>query len=359
MRSAIVSMLVAGCSLVAGGWSWSQEVIELDPRYYCAAEPGGALDSVALFPPTRAARQTLESIIERIGLSPDGLTLREMDARGSRAFIHPESGERMILYNEGFLEALDEGSDSRWVNHAILAHELGHHISFHFDDADPNERARKELAADRFAGRSLALMGASLDATERVFRELRAGSDGYPSSRARVTAARNGWLSAEPGGPVVGPGIVNPVVDPVRAPRVSNLAVFANHSPSVYHAGGGTPGAGIQFLLRGRLEYEREASVSVTVYLEFQNGGVIYPDVREAYYRSRSSPGVATGSQHIPFRGGELDLANIVVNPIPYYVLNLYPTGLQTTYLMVARASVFVDGVAVATSLPVPLSVRW
>ena len=86
----------------------------------------------------------------------------------------------MILYNADFLEALDADSDSRWVNHAILAHELGHHINFHFDDADPNDRARKELAADRFAGRSLALMGASLDATERVFRELCAGREGYP-----------------------------------------------------------------------------------------------------------------------------------------------------------------------------------
>ena len=359
MKSAIVSMLVVSFSLAASGWSWSQEVIELDPRYYCAAEPGGARESVAMFPPTRAARQTLESIIELIGLSPDGLELRQMDADGSRAFLHPETRDRMILYNEDFLEALDEESDSRWVNHAILAHELGHHINLHFDVADPNEKARKELAADRFAGRSLALMGASLDATERVFRELRAGTDGYPSSRARVTAARNGWMSANPGGPVVGPGVVGPVVDPPRAPRVSNLAVFANPSPSVYHAGGGNPGAGIQFLLRGRFEYEREASVSVTVHLEFQNGGVIYPDVREAYYRSLSSPGVATGSQHIQFRGGELDLASIVVNPIPYYVLNLYPTGFRTTYLIVARASVFVDGVAVATSRPVPLSVRW
>ena len=119
------------------------------------------------------------------------------------------------------------------------------------------------------------------------------------------------------------------------------------------------PGPGIQFSLRGRLEYEREASVSVTVYLEFQNGGMIYADVREPYYRSLSSPGVATGSAPVPFRGGELDLARIVVNPIPYYVLNLYPTGFQTNYLIVARASVFVDGDAVGDSRPVPLSVRW
>ena len=353
---------------VPGGPAWSQELIRIDPRYYCAAEPGRIPEQLTGFPPTRAAERAVEEIVDLVGLGTGGWSLWSSSEDKASASRDPVSGARRIVYNEDFIRNLRGESRSVWANVAILAHEVAHHLNNHLDTGDRDTRHFEELQADRFAGYVLYHRGASEEATRRVFRALGGGGD-YPPVRDRVTAARNGWLRARELGRELGPGradldAVNEDAGTNRAdddfppaPRVSGLSFRVEHTPTVFHAGGGAPGAGFRFRLLGRLDYNRDADLRVVISFWFADGRMLFANPQEANYRAGNGQ-VVTGMRRFRFRGGTLDLGSLSVDPLPYYAFNLGPP-LNATYNLVGRASVYVDDSLVATSGPVPLFVVW
>ena len=347
--------LAVATTCVAGESAWSQELVRIDAQYYCAAEPGPVPDELHTFPPTRAAERAVQEIADLAGVGTSGWRLRASAQDKASAFMDPVSGERTIVYNQDFITSLRGESDSVWANVAILAHEIAHHLNNHLQTGDSRTRRSEELEADSFAGFVLARKGASREATERVFRALGGGGD-YPAVRDRVTAAQNGWLRANPPPPTPPP----PTPPPPTPLSVSGLTLFSEHRASVFHGGGGVPGPGFGFLVGGSLTYANPADVTVGVYITFADGRILIPDVREGFYRSLRNGGVVTGSRNpVLFRGGVLDLRAILIDPIPYYVLNLRPTNYQMTYYLSAYVVVFLDGGEVARSAPVPLVMRW
>ncbi len=366
MKNALVSIAFAVAVLhIAGGPVTSQESIRIDPEYYCAAEPGSVPERLNTFPPTPRAERAIEEIVDLVGLGTSGWRLLASSQAKASASMDSVTGERRIVYNEDFIRNLRGESDSVWANVAILAHEVAHHLNNHLQTGDSETRQIEELEADRFAGYVLFRKGASEEATQRVFRTLGGGRGGYPPVADRVAAARNGWLRGEALGTrvveierIIDTDVVPVDPPPPPPPRVSGLALRAEHGGTVLHMGGGAPAPGFQFHLQGRLEYENPAIVYVGIHFWFPGGRIVLAHPQEQYYRRASNNQVATGVPGFRFAGGRLNLGSLLVDSLPYYVLNLGPSAYRR-YDLVARAFVYVDEALIASSRPEDLWVVW
>ena len=77
---------------------------------------------------------------------------------------------REIYYNKSFFEKHSTKSEHRWVIASILAHEIGHHVLKHDPDflKESNRDPEIELAADRYSGEMLGLMGADKEQSQKA-----------------------------------------------------------------------------------------------------------------------------------------------------------------------------------------------
>jgi hypothetical protein len=131
---------------------------------------------------------------------------------------HAHSGG-CIFYNREFLNSLmerwmriDDPDAIRPMLYAIFAHELGHLAHADFDPAEDNVPVKnKELAADQFAGYSMARLGIRrLDPVEVTRYYQLTGDDfvghesGHGNGGERTTAFQDGWHRAEVGLPEQG-----------------------------------------------------------------------------------------------------------------------------------------------------------
>ncbi|MBV8122204.1 MAG: hypothetical protein JO081_19965, partial [Alphaproteobacteria bacterium] len=75
----------------------------------------------------------------------------DIDAYGAASTF--QNGQRIILYSQKLLEEIRAAhADVYWIGVWLLAHEVGHHINFHFDPPAKPRSPEQELQADRFAG---------------------------------------------------------------------------------------------------------------------------------------------------------------------------------------------------------------
>lgn len=329
--------IVAGLLIGAGAAS-SQEIVKIDPRSFCAARPGRIPTEVATFQPTRAAVDAFGSILDRYGLSSKEWQLEQTTAT-TGSDVDPISKNPRIFYDDDVVRELQ--TEGAWVARGVLAHEIGHHLNFHFT-RDMSRRDR-ELEADNFAGAALYLMGASEEETARVFRELNGGGN-YPSVEDRVTSARNGWRRACDEDPVC-----------TTKPLVSGFGLNVQHSTLVAHRNVQMPpGPGLQLRLQGQLRYSRRSVIGARVQFAFPDGRFLSANLSEPHYRAIGNL-VVTGVVEMPFAGGVLELSSLRVDPIPYYVLNLAPGS----HTVMAQALFFVDDREIARSNPTAFLVNW
>ena len=144
---------------------------------------------------------------------------------------------------------------------------------------------------------------------------------------------------------------------PPPGPAVSNFYLTYEHRANVPHAGGGLTGPGLMFRASGQLTLGRSADVQLVLYFTFPDGTWLFANFQEQHYRAGGDQ-IATGSEHV-VADGSVELGTVFIKPIPYYALNLVPTGYQTTYLVMAQATVFVDGVMMGQAAPVQIAVQW
>lgn len=382
-----ISAFGFGALALVVGWpvpASAQEVLKIDERFACAAEPGSISEEAALFRSTEAASRILREIVDYVGLSAERIDLRASDVANAIAYLDPLSRRRLILYNEDFVRRLQSESGSAWVPLAILAHELAHHLNNHLEIAEADRRRVEELEADRFAGHVLFKMGADLEAVTAVFEELGEGGD-YPPRSARKAAATNGWwIAKEQGGyPGTGsplevpedtrpgpgatdrpPGLGVPAqvpVQPMDSPvqPVEGLALRVVQVPFVPHTGGLSGGPGVSFFVVGMARAPRGSQLQIVITFSFADGrGILFPHPQEYHYRGMGNL-LATGSERTMMSGDLMDLATIPVNPIPHYSLNLVPTGYQNSYPIAAAVHVLINDVVVATAPPVNFTVQW
>lgn len=365
------------CAVVAAtAGANAQEILKVDRRHACAAEPTEVAAEATLFPSTQAASKVLHDIVGFVGLSAAQIDLRASDVKNAIAYLDPVSRRRLILYDETFVQRLQNESGSAWVPRAILAHELAHHFNNHLEVATPDRRRIEELEADRFVGHVLFKMGADLDAVKAVFAQLKEGG-AYPPRSARMAAAENGWwIAKEQGGypgkgatvddaatqpPKSEPKVVKspPPPAPQVQPAAEGLSLQIQQVPFAAHAGGLVGGPGLSFVLQGKLSAAPGSSVQLVVTFVFADGrGSLFPHPQEHHYRAMGNM-LATGSAPFAMIGDVLDLSTVRINTMPHYSLNLVPTGYQTLYPIAATAHIFVNGVVVATSPPAQFFVQW
>lgn len=104
---------------------------------------------------------------------------------------------RVILYNPQWMDKLTATIGRAWFETAVLAHEIGHHLSGHLDPAYDNHPA--ELEADYFAGFILHKLGAALSEAQLAFAMVGPEVDttSHPGRDKRVVEVARGWNASE------------------------------------------------------------------------------------------------------------------------------------------------------------------
>lgn len=148
-------------------------------------------------------------------------------------------GQPYIIYDNAFLNRVEETTHTDWAAVSILAHEIGHHANFHTIDGT-GSRPDKELEADYFSGFWLHEMGANLAQSQEAMKHFQGESvtTTHPPRSQRLDAIEKGWKEAENLHPKLS---TIPQKTPVSTPpRIENQViiqpetkVYQRKSPSV------------------------------------------------------------------------------------------------------------------------------
>lgn len=107
-------------------------------------------------------------------------------------------GQPYIIYDNAFLNRVEETTRTDWAAVSILAHEIGHHANFHTIDGT-GSRPDKELEADYFSGFWLHEMGANLAQSQEAMKHFQGEyvTSTHPPRSQRLDAIEKGWKEAE------------------------------------------------------------------------------------------------------------------------------------------------------------------
>ena len=172
-------------------------------------------------PPTDVIRE----ITDAVGLKArfELRATREVD--NAAAVVY--DGQRYLLYNPDFLNAVNRAGHTDWAGISILAHEMGHHLNGHTLRPGGSQPA-DELEADEFSGFVLRKLGANLAQAQAALATVAddQGSATHPGRGPRLTAISQGWqrangqivASARAAAPSAAPAVVaaNPIERPAR-----------------------------------------------------------------------------------------------------------------------------------------------
>lgn len=146
-----------------------------------------------------AFSQEIDTILNAVSLNrPPNLFVLAGSVENAAATLDKDFDppRRVILYNQQFFALLPH-TVGPFGQYAVLAHEMGHHLNLHPDHQ--GQGLLRELQADRFAGRVLAILGATLEETTAVLTKVeQGGSSTHPNVGQRRAAMVNGWIQQNP-----------------------------------------------------------------------------------------------------------------------------------------------------------------
>lgn len=126
---------------------------------------------------------------------PANFSIYRGDVSNALATLY--KNERLVIYNKDLFYRIDKESKSYWASIFILAHEIGHHLSFNLISSDP---IQAELEADRFAATILFKMGADtaevLQAIRSKFISNTEQTKSHPSRQDRIQNVLAAWSAA-------------------------------------------------------------------------------------------------------------------------------------------------------------------
>lgn len=165
--------------------------------YSVSAQSYGFVNSPVAEPkPPSSAKAIVEEILDIVGVNT---SFEVRAAKIPNAAAAVANGKKYILYNPNFMTALFKATGSnRWVPVAVLAHEVGHHLSGHTSTHTTSTPAN-ELEADEFSGFVLRKMGANLEDAQLAIRMISSkyASATHPARGDRVEAIASGWNKAD------------------------------------------------------------------------------------------------------------------------------------------------------------------
>ena len=144
--------------------------------------------------------QSINEIVKTTGLNKNNFKFRECsNIENVIAKMITENGKevRYIIYDAGFIQNLNNKTSSKWTGKFILAHEIGHHLLGHSLNNESSTH-EFELEADYFAGRTLSILGASLEETLAITSILpERATNTHPARVDRAKKVEEGWESAK------------------------------------------------------------------------------------------------------------------------------------------------------------------
>ena len=152
------------------------------------------VDAIYSFGSGEEATATVQWIVRHVG-APAKFTIESANVPDAVATVVEE--ERLILYNRQFIQRIKQDANTDWAATAIVAHEIGHHISGHTLGSG-GSKPHLELEADYFAGFTLTKMGASLEQAQAAFETLpNTNAPSHPPKSARLAAVADGYYESK------------------------------------------------------------------------------------------------------------------------------------------------------------------
>ena len=157
--------------------------------------PALALAASAQAQTAPAPTDVIREITDAVGLKARFQLRATREVDNAAAVVY--NGQRYLLYNPDFLNAVNRAGHTDWAGISILAHEMGHHLNGHTLRASGSQPA-DELEADEFSGFVLRKLGAGLAQAQAALVAVAddAGSATHPGRTPRLTAIGQGWQRA-------------------------------------------------------------------------------------------------------------------------------------------------------------------
>ena len=142
-----------------------------------------------------APTDVIREITDAVGLKARFQLRATREVDNAAAVVY--NGQRYLLYNPDFLNAVNRAGHTDWAGISILAHEMGHHLNGHTLRASGSQPA-DELEADEFSGFVLRKLGAGLAQAQAALAAVadNEGSATHPGRTPRLTAIGQGWQRA-------------------------------------------------------------------------------------------------------------------------------------------------------------------
>ncbi|MGY3089471.1 hypothetical protein ACVWYF_002519 [Hymenobacter sp. UYAg731] len=172
-----------------------------------------------------APTDVIREITDAVGLKARFQLRATREVDNAAAVVY--DGQRYLLYNPDFLNAVNRAGHTDWAGISILAHEMGHHLNGHTLRAGGSQPA-DELEADEFSGFVLRKLGASLAQAQAAMATVAddEGSATHPGRAPRLAAIGQGWqrangqlvASARTASPSAAPAVIAaaPMAQPTR-----------------------------------------------------------------------------------------------------------------------------------------------
>ncbi|MEO7530289.1 MAG: M48 family metalloprotease [Sediminibacterium sp.] len=138
------------------------------------------------------AKEYINTMLDSINWK-ENFTVREQYGINN-AYATIINNQRFIIYDNDFLENLDEYAHTKWASISVLAHEMGHHYRNHVIDSR-GSTPPKEIEADYFSGYVMEKLGAGLDEARAAMNQIASpqASSTHPAKADRLTAITQGW----------------------------------------------------------------------------------------------------------------------------------------------------------------------
>ncbi|MEJ7693949.1 M48 family metalloprotease [Daejeonella sp.] len=227
MKKIVLSLLL--CSQIAFAQQTNHSGILIPPP-----------SSVNNFLSDYEARAYVRTILDSINWQQN-FTLQEQNGINN-AYATIINNKRVILYDNRFLTALDQYTNTKWASISVLAHEMGHHYRNHLVTGKGSTPAT-ELEADYFSGYALAKVGATLADATAAMEKISPiqGNSSHPGRAQRVDAIQKGWYYAKPINTSATTAARPPVPQPQQNPPPPvngggwiNLSLYGNNAMTVY-----------------------------------------------------------------------------------------------------------------------------
>lgn len=197
--------------------------------------------SKSTFSSVYEARDYLNTMLDSIRWE-ENFTVQEQNGINN-AYATIIRNKRYIIYDNDFLENLDNYAGTKWASISVLAHEMGHHYKNHVI-SQGGSTPPKEIEADYFSGYVMAKLGASLNEARAAMQKIAStkASSTHPGKADRLNAIAEGWNYAEgitstsPGGgtPLPQQQPQQPGGNAANDPSWIQLSLYANNDMEVY-----------------------------------------------------------------------------------------------------------------------------